>query len=140
MDITEPTHYSIEEDKKKAEQDKMKKSAETLKSEMRQMIEGLRAEFRKLLAENDQLPVDLKMPREVNGTKRTLCFMLGVEFHPRSRHSGELPARTARQSRAGVEGIGVGIRAMQHRLAKTRSMVTQRDSFGSVDGRFSSTA
>ena len=72
MDITEPTHYSIEEDKKKAERDKMKKSAETLKSEMRQMIEGLRAEFRRLLAENDQLPTDLKMPREVNDEKRTL--------------------------------------------------------------------
>ena len=65
QDITEPKHYSIEEDKQKAEQDKMKKSAETLKFEMRQMIEGLRGKFRKLLTENDQLPVDLKIPRQV---------------------------------------------------------------------------
>lgn len=43
----------------------MKKSAETLKYEMRQMIEGLRGKFRKLLAENDQLPTDLKIPRQV---------------------------------------------------------------------------
>jgi hypothetical protein len=48
----------------------MKKSAETLKAEMRQMVEGLRGEFRRLLAENDQLPGDLKMPREVNNETR----------------------------------------------------------------------
>jgi hypothetical protein len=44
----------------------MKKSAETLKNEMRQMIEGLRGKFRRLLNENDQLPIDLKIPRLVN--------------------------------------------------------------------------
>ncbi|CAF4873046.1 unnamed protein product, partial [Rotaria socialis] len=35
QDITEPNHYSIEEEKQKAEQDKMKKTAEGLKNEMR---------------------------------------------------------------------------------------------------------
>ena len=44
----------------------MKKSAETLKNEMRQMIEGLRGKFRRLLVDNDQLPADLKLPRQVN--------------------------------------------------------------------------
>lgn len=44
----------------------MKKSAETLKNEMRQMIEGLRGQFRRLLAENEQLPADIKIPRDVN--------------------------------------------------------------------------
>ncbi|UJR37290.1 hypothetical protein I4U23_029999 [Adineta vaga] len=63
-DITEPSHYSIEEDKQKAEQDKLKKSAEGLKSEMRQQIEALRGKFRRLLNINDQLPADLKMPRQ----------------------------------------------------------------------------
>ena len=43
----------------------MKKSAETLKNEMRQMVEGLRGKFRRLLTENDQLPLDLKMARQV---------------------------------------------------------------------------
>jgi hypothetical protein len=43
----------------------MKKSAETLKNEMRQMIEGLRGKFRRLLIDNDQLPTDLKLPRQV---------------------------------------------------------------------------
>jgi hypothetical protein len=43
----------------------MKKSAETLKTEMRQMIEGLRGKFRRLLTENDQLPLDLKIARQV---------------------------------------------------------------------------
>ena len=43
----------------------MKKSAEALKNEMRQMIEGLRGKFRRLLTENDQLTLDLKIPREV---------------------------------------------------------------------------
>ncbi len=43
----------------------MKKSAETLKNEMRQMIEGLRGKFRRLLTENDQLPLDLKIARQV---------------------------------------------------------------------------
>ena len=43
----------------------MKKSAETLKNEMRQMIEGLRGQFRRLLIENEQLPGDIKIPREV---------------------------------------------------------------------------
>lgn len=47
----------------------MKKSAETLKNEMRQMIEGLRGKFRKLLTDNDQLPMDLKIPRQVNRIK-----------------------------------------------------------------------
>lgn len=64
-DIVEESHYSIEEEKQKAEQDKMKKSAEGLKSEMRQMIERLRSQFRRLLNENDQLPTDLKLPRQV---------------------------------------------------------------------------
>jgi hypothetical protein len=50
----------------------MKKSAETLKNEMRQMIEGLRGKFRRLLTENDQLPLDLKLPRQVNIFKK--CF------------------------------------------------------------------
>lgn len=44
----------------------MKKTAEGLKNEMRQMVEGLRGKFRRLLAENDQLPMDLKIPRQVN--------------------------------------------------------------------------
>ena len=43
----------------------MKKSAETLKNEMRQMVEGLRGKFRKLLIDNDQLPTDLRLPRQV---------------------------------------------------------------------------
>jgi len=47
----------------------MKKSAETLKNEMRQMIEGLRGKFRRLLIENDQLPMDLKIPRQVKISK-----------------------------------------------------------------------
>ena len=47
----------------------MKKSAETLKSEMRQMIENLRSKFRRLLTENDQLPNDLRIPRDVRSTK-----------------------------------------------------------------------
>ncbi|CAM4893268.1 unnamed protein product [Rotaria socialis] len=64
QDITEPNHYSIEEEKQKAEQDKMKKTAEGLKNEMRQRIEGLRGKFRKLLMENDQLPTDLKIARQ----------------------------------------------------------------------------
>jgi hypothetical protein len=49
----------------------MKKSAETLKNEMRQMIEGLRGKFRRLLTENDHLPLDLKLPRQV---KHESCF------------------------------------------------------------------
>jgi len=44
----------------------MKKSAETLKNEMRQQIEVLRGKFRRLLGINDQLPSDLKIPRQVN--------------------------------------------------------------------------
>jgi hypothetical protein len=44
----------------------MKKSAETLKNEMRQQIEILRGKFRRLLGINDQLPADLKIPRQVN--------------------------------------------------------------------------
>ncbi len=50
----------------------MKKSAETLKNEMRQMIEGLRGKFRRLLTENDHLPLDLKLPRQV---KHESCFI-----------------------------------------------------------------
>ncbi|CAF0758116.1 unnamed protein product [Rotaria sordida] len=64
QDITEPKHYSIEEEKQRAEQDKMKKSAEGLKSEMRQRVEGLRGKFRRLLIENDQLPADLRIARQ----------------------------------------------------------------------------
>ncbi|CAF3878718.1 unnamed protein product [Adineta steineri] len=64
QDITEASHYSIEEEKQKAEEDKMKKSAEALKNEMRQQIEGLKGKFRKLLGVNDQLPGDLRIPRE----------------------------------------------------------------------------
>ena len=66
MDITEDKHYSIEEEKQKAEETKMKDSAEGLKKEMRQQIEALRAKFRRLLNINDQLPADLKIPRQVN--------------------------------------------------------------------------
>lgn len=44
----------------------MKKSAEGLKNEMRQQIDGLRGKFRKLLIENDQLPADLRIARQVN--------------------------------------------------------------------------
>jgi hypothetical protein len=56
----------------------MKKSAETLKNEMRQMIEGLRGKFRRLLIDNDQLPTDLKLPRQVKltffyQTKKNFC-------------------------------------------------------------------
>ena len=51
----------------------MKKSAEGLKNEMRQMIEGLRGKFRRLLAENDQLPLDLKIPRQV----KIFLFVIG---------------------------------------------------------------
>ncbi|CAF4618885.1 unnamed protein product [Rotaria sp. Silwood1] len=64
QDITDSKHYSIEEEKQKAEQDKMKKSAEGLKNEMRQRIEGLRGKFRRLLIENDQLPADLRIARQ----------------------------------------------------------------------------
>ena len=65
-DISEPSHYSIEEEKQKAEQDKVKKSAEGLKTEMRRMIEDLRGKFRRLLNENDRLPADLKIARDVS--------------------------------------------------------------------------
>jgi hypothetical protein len=51
----------------------MKKSAETLKNEMRQMIEGLRGKFRRLLNENDHLPLDLKIPRQV---KQKYCSFI----------------------------------------------------------------
>lgn len=70
-DITEARHYSIEEEKQKAEQDKMKESADSLKDDMRRRIEGLRGRFRGLLNSNDQLPADLKIPREVRRTGRT---------------------------------------------------------------------
>lgn len=50
----------------------MKKSAEALKNEMRQMIESLRGKFRRLLTENDHLPTDLKLPRQVK--TNTLSF------------------------------------------------------------------
>ncbi|CAF1167075.1 unnamed protein product, partial [Adineta ricciae] len=64
VDITEDKHYSIEEEKQKAEETKMKDSAEGLKKEMRQQIEALRGKFRRLLNINDQLPADLKIPRQ----------------------------------------------------------------------------
>jgi hypothetical protein len=55
----------------------MKKSAEALKNEMRQMIEGLRGKFRRLLTENDQLPLDLKLPRQV---KREYLFLIEIKI------------------------------------------------------------
>ena len=57
----------------------MKKSAETLKNEMRQMVEGLRGKFRKLLTENDQLPTDLRMPRQV--TTQSIVSFIKKKFH-----------------------------------------------------------
>ncbi|CAF1609067.1 unnamed protein product, partial [Didymodactylos carnosus] len=57
QDIVDPQHYSIEEDKQKAEKDKMMYNAESLKKEMRNHIEALRTKFRNLLMENEQLPL-----------------------------------------------------------------------------------
>jgi hypothetical protein len=64
----------------------MKKSAETLKNEMRQQIEILRGKFRRLLGINDQLPLDLKIPRQVNPIFifiRIKNQILFVEFYSR---------------------------------------------------------
>lgn len=66
----------------------MKKSAEALKSEMRQMVEGLRGKFRRLLMENDQLPSDLKLPRHVTtdsiiSSIKNYTILFSSGFHSR---------------------------------------------------------
>lgn len=57
----------------------MKKSAETLKNEMRQMIDNLKTRFRRLLNRNDELPNDLKILRQVGPKKRNF-FLVKISF------------------------------------------------------------
>jgi hypothetical protein len=65
-------HYSLEEEKQKAEADRMAMTAEEKKSIVRRQIQGLRKDFEKLLAENKALPdgetlsrVDFEMDPEI---------------------------------------------------------------------------
>mmetsp|Transcript_24697 Transcript_24697/g.74172 ORF Transcript_24697/g.74172 Transcript_24697/m.74172 type:complete len:1868 (-) Transcript_24697:86-5689(-) len=63
-DITSSEHYSIEDEKQKAEADRMAMTAEEKKAETRRQIRMLRKEFETLLKANKELPVDNRLGRE----------------------------------------------------------------------------
>lgn len=62
-DIVSPEHYSIEEEKQKAEADRMAMTAEEKKADVRRQIRMLRKEFEALVKENNALPDDGKLTR-----------------------------------------------------------------------------
>lgn len=60
-DIEDPTHYSIEDAKQKAEHDRRMKLAEEKKHHMRREVTALRKVFRRLKQRNSALPRDLRL-------------------------------------------------------------------------------
>jgi len=64
-DIDDPNAYSIEDAKLKAEHDKMIRDAEAKKLAERRRIEKLRRSFLDLLRQNDELPENFRLEREV---------------------------------------------------------------------------
>ncbi|XP_074652110.1 cilia- and flagella-associated protein 44-like isoform X2 [Tubulanus polymorphus] len=63
-DIDDPSAYSIEDAKQKAEHDRMMKLADLKKQDVRQTIAQLRHKFKKLLHMNDDLPAHLQLTRQ----------------------------------------------------------------------------
>ena len=63
-DIDDPSAYSIEDAKQKAEYDKMMKLAEEKKREVRRQISKFRRQFKGLLEKNEGLPNHLQLKKE----------------------------------------------------------------------------
>ncbi|XP_070551975.1 cilia- and flagella-associated protein 44-like isoform X2 [Ptychodera flava] len=63
-DIDQKGYYSIETEKQKAEQDKMRREAEEKKLNVRRTIAQLRRQFKKLLEKNKELPEHLQLERK----------------------------------------------------------------------------
>lgn len=69
--------YSIELEKQKAEHDKKMRLAEEKKQQVKNTINKLRRDFRKLKAKNGELPSYLQLPAEV---KRNFNVILWLEM------------------------------------------------------------
>ncbi|XP_052060229.1 cilia- and flagella-associated protein 44-like isoform X9 [Mytilus californianus] len=63
-DIDDPSAYSIEDAKQKAEYDKMMKLAEEKKREVRRQISKFRRQFKGLLEKNEGLPMNIQLKKE----------------------------------------------------------------------------
>ena len=63
-DIDDPEHYSIEDAKQKAEQDRLMKEAEAKKQKVRREITRLRKAFTMLQHEGRKLPPHLRLSPE----------------------------------------------------------------------------
>ncbi|CAH1796965.1 unnamed protein product [Owenia fusiformis] len=63
-DIEDPSAYSIEDAKQKAEHDKMMRLAEEKKTDVKRTIAQLRRQFKKLIERNVELPAHLRLDRK----------------------------------------------------------------------------
>jgi hypothetical protein len=63
-DIVDPSHYSIQQEKIQAEEDRRKAEAEKMKMTFRDKIDAIRADFEALLRQNAALPAGEQLPRD----------------------------------------------------------------------------
>ncbi|KAK7105366.1 cilia- and flagella-associated protein 44-like [Littorina saxatilis] len=82
-DIDDPSAYSIEDAKQKAEHDKLMKEAEEKKRDIRRQIAKLRRQFKSILEQNETLPLQQQLDRLEFEMDREIKLELEKQTHDR---------------------------------------------------------
>jgi len=104
-DIVDPKHYSIQQEKIQAEEDRRMAEAEKKKTEMRGKIDALRVEFEKLLETNNLLPPAEQLARDEFEVDPELRVLLEKEAAEKVEEARKELAWESEKKRIGLEKL-----------------------------------
>ena len=104
-DIVDPKHYSIQQEKIQAEEDRRLAEAEKKKEEMRGKIEAIRVDFEKLIETNDLLPPAEQLSREEFEVDPELRVLLEREAADKVEEARKELAWESEKKRIGLEKL-----------------------------------
>ena len=104
-DIVDPKHYSIQQEKIQAEEDRRLAEAEKKKEEMRAKIDVIRVEFEKLLETNGMLPQAEQLSRDEFEVDPELRVLLEKEAAEKVEEAKKELAWESEKKRIGLEKL-----------------------------------